>query len=150
MIAVRARCVDGSGCKRYGGNSDTMCFLRQVWAVVLLVVMSVSLVPLPVSADAEAKLPACCRRGDGKHGCAMSGMRTEPVSSGPAWKATSRCPLFPNGSVSPVASNSAVTGAPLGLITLILRELHVAAMADAQYRVSFSRTRQKRGPPVLS
>jgi hypothetical protein len=75
----------------------------------------------------------------------MAGM--DDQASGPSFRADSRCPMFPSSSAAPIAS---VTGAPVpstNQIASVATQLNRPEQAEAQYRVSFSRSRQKRGPP---
>jgi hypothetical protein len=121
--------------------------MRRVWAVMLVVLFSLSLIgPAISAANPESNLPACCRR-DGKHHCAMMTMRSA-TSSGPV-VAGARCAAFPSLSTVPVTNFVAVP--PV---------VRTANFAPAQMPVfrpqtrcytpeSFSRTRQKRGPPTF-
>ena len=120
--------------------------VRRISATLLLAAISFPLVALMALASSgpDSGLPACCRK-DGKHKCAMSGMMDE--TSGPSFRATSQCPLFPSSSAAPVCRT---TGAPVpsrqqvcGIATFVSRP----EQAEAQYRISFNRSRQKRGPP---
>jgi hypothetical protein len=93
---------------------------------------------------AEASLPICCRR-DGKHHCAMMGMGPSQGSS--MRTIGEKCPysiappailVLPSFTPSTAASVFAgITKHPAG-----------SAQAEAQRRISFDRTRQKRGPPA--
>ena len=75
-------------------------------------------------------------------------MKTTSVSTGVAWRAVARCALFGEGGVTPAAAK-AIINPPIGFITLALIT-HPAAIeqTEARYRISFSRSRQKRGPPT--
>jgi hypothetical protein len=128
--------------------------LRCLSAILILVLFSSPLMPLVLSADLESKLPACCRK-DGKHRC---GMKSEPASaitrleqpSGAAVKsATRKCSQFPQGGSVPASTKIAVPLPAIGFSPFIIHHPAPAAEAEAQYRVSFSRARQKRGPPSL-
>ena len=110
---------------------------------MLLAIFCISLVnPLLFGSDSDSRLPACCRR-NGAHKCSM----VTPVSSGPGWFAA-RCNSYPGpqpfpppvGAEPAVGSNTdaeLVFGKPPSVNTL-----HGSA-------VSFDRSNQKRGPPVL-
>ncbi len=71
------------------------------------------------------------------------------ASNAVAWRAESHCALFSKGGVTPAAAKAIVTP-PAGSI-MIARISHPSAIEQtaARYRISFSRSRQKRGPPVL-
>lgn len=63
--------------------------------------------------------------------------------------ARSRCPLFPVGVAVPAAPAAEFAPPPTLLFHSVSNYGSVAQQAEAQYRVSFSRARQKRGPPSL-
>lgn len=99
---------------------------------------------------AESKLPACCRR-DGKHRCSMparnmaaTGRRSAQVSITGSF---SRCPLFPGASALPVAAKAVLHAPPLAFAAPVSNSAAVAEQAEAQYRQSYNRISQKRGPP---
>ncbi len=114
-------------------------------ASVLLAAISFMLVPAALFASTDSDVPACCRK-DGKHKCAMSEMGDD--NAGPAMRSSTQCPMFPSHTTA--AQACSVVGAP---VPLHHSEIHItsflksAQQAEAQYRLSFSRTRQKRGPP---
>ncbi|HLY20137.1 MAG TPA: hypothetical protein VKR61_23075 [Bryobacteraceae bacterium] len=121
--------------------------MRRVPALLLLSAFSLALIGPVFSADADADLPACCRR-DGKHHCAM--MTAEPVSSGVTVKAAAaKCPFFPKGgAVLPHSGAAMISGArPAGEPI----PSHTAAVvrAIAGYSFRSNRSHQKRGPPNL-
>lgn len=60
----------------------------------------------------------------------------------------SKCPLFPTGQASP-AGMAFFTAPGETLAAVIAFESWGIAQTEARYRTSFSRTRQKRGPPSL-
>ena len=118
--------------------------MRRAAALLLLALFSLSLAEPVVSAAADSKLPACCRRG-GAHRCTMG---PEGGSSGPALESV-KCPFYPVGqAVRPAPTGGeAYTGsffsAPL------IGHSAVSAKAQIQCHLSFSRAGQKRGPPSL-
>lgn len=99
--------------------------------------------PLFGADAAAASVPACCRR-NGKHHCMMS-MNSSRDSSVPiVWQ---KCPysvtppavlVLPSFTPSPSAS----------IFAGVTRHPAAAAQVEARQRVSFDRSRQKRGPPV--
>ena len=112
--------------------------MRRILASLLLAVISFALVPI---ASAEPDLPACCRK-DGKHKC---GMMDDP--SGTSFRGVSQCPMLPKSNAAPV---SGVVGAPVpgrDQVSTFAAFLKRPEQAEAQYRVSFNRSRQKRAPP---
>lgn len=122
--------------------------MRRAFAVLLVLAFSLPLIaPALASSFAEASLPACCRR-NGKHHCMMPGMMTVSVPS--KYHAVSeKCPYSPSAGTAlmlphalAMDHNPASGAAQAGPAELV-RE------AEAGYRISFHRARQKRGPPQL-
>lgn len=121
--------------------------LRRISAILLLALFSFSLIAPAFPADADANLPACCRRA-GKHHCAMAtGPGGGKTSSGPAFTAGGRCPYFP--SAFPTATNpgSFAIAASRGTFKPLTGHADVIRSIPAHVSVSFSRSHQKRGPP---
>ena len=132
------------------GDYSSMVTMRRVPAILLVFVFSFSLIAPALFVDAESNLPACCRR-DGKHHCGMMArdMAAAP-SSGLAIDALrTRCPFFPNGGAVLPHSGAALlaTSQPAGVS--IVSQIAAPAQAEAGYRISFSRSHHKRGPPSL-
>lgn len=133
--------------------------VRRVPAIVLLVLFNFALIgPVWIGdADSRANLPACCRR-DGKHHCAMSqGAMSEqamsqammPRESGPALSANTKCPLYPAATATTAQDATPLTvSMAQSAISYIVRAAGTT-QNEAGYRISFSRARQKRGPPAL-
>jgi hypothetical protein len=118
-------------------------------AVVLLGLFAFSLIPSGLFADAGSNLPACCRR-DGKHGCSMKNMtavKEEP--SGTAIKSSPKCPFFPKAGAAPGTGKAGAPRLARVAFAFALKAVLRTELAEAQYRVSFSRGWQKRGPPSL-
>lgn len=118
--------------------------VRRVSAALLLAFFGFSLITPELSAsDPESKLPLCCRR-TGKHHCAMT---ESDSSSGPAVQALS--PTYPTAAAVPV--NSVVSLSAISLAAFVIPVTRPAIRPHTQSLChgSFSRTRQKRGPPIL-
>jgi len=117
--------------------------------MLLLAVFSFSLIGPALFAGAEANLPSCCTR-TGKHRCSSMSSDAQDSPSGPAVQGLrQRCPYYPNGGAVPVHSYVALReSSPVSFASLHSHPA-VHAQTEARYRVSFSRSRQKRGPPVL-
>jgi hypothetical protein len=121
---------------------------RIIAATLLLVFAGNTALPA-LFADPESNLPACCRR-DGKHHCAMMDMvGMDQHDGGAYWKSTpQRCTQFPKGG----ASLCAVKIAPQRtseIGPIVASHPTVAAQTEVLYRISHSRSREKRGPPSL-
>jgi hypothetical protein len=124
--------------------------VRRSWAIVLLAVFSFSLIGPAVFASPDAKLPSCCTRG-GKHHCSSMSGDARESSSGPSVTETrQRCPYYPTGSAVPVHSYAALRESSQVFFAALISHPANHAQTEARYRTSFSRSRQKRGPPVLA
>ena len=133
--------------------------MQRVSAVLLLLLFSLSLTATFALADSESKLPECCRRA-GKHHCASMasmdpGMEASmqdgmQQSSGPAVRpAAAKCPYSPHGGPSSPYGKIPLARAARIVVAPLVSHPAGAAQTEALYRISFSRVRQKRGPPSL-
>jgi hypothetical protein len=114
-------------------------------ASLLLALFSLPLISPALLVAAESKLPACCRRA-GIHGCSLTGQQSAP--SGPAFNAT-RCASFPGVPAVPVTAKLAgLVKTSYAIFACIVPHPSALAQTDALYRISYSRTSQKRGPPA--
>jgi hypothetical protein len=121
--------------------------MRRALASLLLALFSFPLALPMLRADAASSLPSCCRR-EGKHKCSMDSGSAE-TPSGPALRAMQpKCSNYPSASTVP-GSYVALLKASPSIGASLLRYPSVEAQTEAQYRISFSRSRQKRGPPTL-
>jgi hypothetical protein len=122
--------------------------VRRIAATLLLLTFSIALItPVLSASDPESKFAPCCRR-NGKHHCVMTGLESEP-SSVPTLQAP-RCASYPAATV--FAANPLVSLPPISMAGIAAPLYHPAVRPQAQslWRGSFSRTRQKRGPPLVS
>jgi hypothetical protein len=117
--------------------------VRRFPAILLVAIFGVSLVGPALVADGSTNVPACCRR-DGKHHCA----KTDLPGAGSAVVAP-RCAEFPDAAAFPLHFDNALPRGSQLVFGVILQYPAIAAQAAAGYRISFSRSRQKRGPPSL-
>jgi len=121
--------------------------VHRVWAYLLVLIFGFSPVAPALLADDSANLPACCRRL-GRHHCELMAAQF-PV--GVALKGV--CDLygrFPAALAPPECAKAAFCNAP-GTVSAALASRPAAAeQSQALYRVSFGRSRQKRGPPSLN
>jgi hypothetical protein len=122
--------------------------MRRISATFLLAVLGfTAAIPL-VFADPESSCPVCCRR-DGKHHCAMMAAQQDS-SAGPALRAVrATCPYFPSSGPVPVYSGGAEPEASPAIFASLISHPAVQAQSEARYRISLTRTHQKRGPPIL-
>ncbi|HEY6448950.1 MAG TPA: hypothetical protein VIY53_21025 [Acidobacteriaceae bacterium] len=120
--------------------------MRRALALLLLVGFSFPLIaPLFASAPSEASLPACCRR-NGKHHCAMGA--SVVVSSRYATVAA-QCPYSPFAGLAFMLPHGFTGHAQLAAEVQAPGPAAIVRDAEAGYRISFDRSRQKRGPPLL-
>ncbi|MGA3190547.1 MAG: hypothetical protein ABSF22_25870 [Bryobacteraceae bacterium] len=122
--------------------------MRRALASLLLVLFTFPVIDLILRAETPSSLPACCRLS-GKHHCSMDSARDS--SSSPAVKPISqKCLYYPatisvsgEGNVALLSGRQAIFGSSLSQAAIL-------AQTEARRRVSFTRSRQKRGPPALS
>jgi len=124
--------------------------MRRLLSIFLLAVFGLPLV-LPLFAlgqDADAGLPACCRR-NGKHHCMMSmGERSQLASHDQQFRGpVEKCPYCP---ASLVASHPNPLAAPTAqaIFAQIVSQPTSAAQPESKWRIARDRSRQKRGPPL--
>jgi hypothetical protein len=117
--------------------------MRRALASLLLALFSFPLILPVLRADAASNLPACCRR-EGKHHCSMDSLPKYQEGISPIQP---KCSNYP--STIAVPGNIAFLENPPSVCVSLLTYPPLQAQAEAQYRVSFSRSRQKRGPPAL-
>jgi hypothetical protein len=126
--------------------------MRRALASLLLALFSFPLIGPMLHADDDSSLPSCCRR-NGKHHCSpggSTGLVSGDTASSPALKAIQpRCSNYPLMIAVPRGSSVAFLKNAPSIGASLVSYPSVEARTEAQYRVSFSRSRQKRGPPVL-
>ena len=120
--------------------------MHRVAAILLVAVFSFSLITPALPSDTASNLPECCRR-DGAHHCALQ--MGSDTSNGVNLIAP-KCPQFPtvpllqmHGHPGLFSTSSLQTG------ELLAAYVAEQARLEAVYRISYSRTSQKRGPPDL-
>jgi hypothetical protein len=119
---------------------------RRALASLLLALFSFPLIAPLFAANAASQLPACCRR-DGKHHCAM--LSGDMESPAPTFQAIRpKCPYYPSTPTFSSEENVAILKSSPATFTSLLSNPAVPAKTEACYRVSFSRSHQKRGPPA--
>lgn len=119
--------------------------MNRLVASLMFVLFSFSLIS-PALADVDSNIPACCRKA-GRHACERAGHRHQ--ASGPQF-ATDHCPQFPGARAIPASAK--IAGSALTTYTYFVTlasQPARQAQTQALYRISHSRTGQKRGPPSL-
>jgi hypothetical protein len=116
--------------------------MRRTIALSLLLLFGWTLVAPLWARDAEANLPACCRR-HGEHHCSMGalggGQRALPIVH-------EKCPHSP-ASASAVHSPTFKPEAAELFYAEVVSHPARAPQTEALYRLSTLRSHQKRGPP---
>jgi len=126
--------------------------VRRAVSITLLLLISLPLIsPLLAESVGSSALPACCRKG-GMHHCTLPAMADSSSSNTtPHFSVIhERCPYSPATVQTTIHGNAlfyndnATTLTPHDNIALRI------AQEEAHYRISFDRSRQKRGPPSQS
>jgi hypothetical protein len=118
--------------------------MRRALASLLLAVFSFPLI-VPILRVDAANLPSCCRR-EGQHRCSMDSASTYQEGLSPIQP---KCSNYPSTLAVRGDRNVAAVKDSEAISASLLSYPSVQARTEAQYRVSFSRSRQKRGPPAL-
>lgn len=122
--------------------------MKRLSAFLLLGLFSYLLIVPALFADSDSSLPACCRK-DGKHHCSMSSMDATDDAGATVKSVASKCPVFPTGRSAPASAKFGTPVPSQDFEAPIASYPTVQAQAEIQYRVSFDRSSQKRGPPSL-
>ena len=123
--------------------------MQRVLAALLLGLISFGLIAPAVSADVLSQLPACCRV-HGKHHCAMKHATAGHFSAESGVSVSSvdeKCPISFQGGMLGFHSQTIWLSGGQIFFGCILNHPAIQAQTEARYRISFSRSRQKRGPP---
>jgi hypothetical protein len=113
-----------------------------------LAAIGFSLIAPGVLLDAASNLPACCRRS-GAHRCTMNMDEAASNSGMPAQAIRQTCPSFPVAIAAPACANLALPRPSAAVFAALLSHPSIQFQTEARYRVSFSRSHQKRGPPAI-
>jgi hypothetical protein len=126
--------------------------LRKLLAISLLALLGLPYLQslMALTPDGGANLPACCRR-NGKHHCMMSmAERTQFTSRTSHFQAPAeKCPYWP-AIITISQSNTFVLPAPQATFAELIAHPAITAQTESKRRISFNRSRQKRGPPSPS
>ena len=121
--------------------------MRRISALVLLSAMAFWMATPLLASGTPDDLPACCR-ANGKHKCMM--MRSGAGAEGDAPSIAEKCPFLPCIAIRAI-HGPAAAAAHAGLSTFAFLTDQPAAQPQEEVllRISFARTRQKRGPPAF-
>lgn len=127
--------------------------MRRVFTFLLILQFGLGPLSVLLPANAESRLPACCRR-DGAHHCAMSGgVNAGPVKTLPRSTSVltvpSHCDHFPSSMAAFVTPVHALT-APAVRLPILPAESETPAARQAAPRWIQIRTRAGRAPPSSS
>ena len=117
--------------------------MQRLLALLMLWIVSFPLMAPAALANDASNLPACCRRA-GKHHCLPQKGQTR---SGPSLH--SRCACFPLSHSGAVNIQTALPRPNAAQIGSLLNLAGTRAQTEVLGRISFARSRQKRGPPSL-
>jgi len=115
--------------------------MRRILGFLLLLVLALPLVAPALGQPAQKKLLLCCLKG-GAHHC----MTAAPTDATPTLRA--QCPACPNQAVAGhadtcIAVQPTQRAASEAVAPLAIRQV------EAGYRISFHRSRHKRGSPAV-
>ncbi len=124
--------------------------LRRASAILVMLGFSFSLCSPVLYSDSESKLPKCCRR-DGAHRCSMMDAKDRLAQApGLGIKSTrAKCPLYPTGKAMPASTKANLPRLMTVSVAPTLSRPTAVEQTEARFRLSFSRSSQKRGPPSL-
>jgi hypothetical protein len=118
--------------------------MRRILSMLLLFVFALPLVAPALGQTAQQRLLLCCRKG-GAHHCTASATM-EDGSPAPTFRA--HCSACPKPAVASHAADSLAVGQVANAASVSISPLRIRQV-EAGYRISFHRSRQKRGPPVV-
>ncbi len=119
--------------------------MRRALSSLLLVALSFPLIAPMLASDAS--LPECCRR-DGKHHCAQSMGDSSSNGEVSLQAIAERCGSFPKA-IAAIDGSFTIPRNSSRVLAVIVIHPAIQFQTEARYRIPFSRSRQKRGPPVF-
>jgi len=118
--------------------------MRRLLSIALLFVLALPLVAPALGQSAQQRLLLCCRKS-GAHHCITSAT-TEDGLPAPTFRA--HCPACPQSAVTGHAAGWMIGSAASAAAVAQVNPLRIRQV-EAGYRISFHRSRQKRGPPAF-
>ncbi len=115
--------------------------MRRLLSIAMLLLLTLPLVAPALGQTAQQRLLLCCRKGAVHHCMSITLPTDAPVVQ-------EHCAVFPKASVANHAGGWMVGGAVADHRGEAVEALK-ARQVEAGYRISFHRSRQKRGPPVV-
>ena len=116
-------------------------------AAILTVLFSWLIIAPAFAQSGANTLPACCRKG-GKHECALHHTEQPGASDRAVTSISDKCPFAPHSMVASQAHHHGLNTSR-AIFAGLVRHPAVSPQTEAAFRVSYDRSRQKRGPPSL-
>jgi hypothetical protein len=113
--------------------------MRRILSIALLFVFALPLVAPALGQTAQQRLLLCCRKG-GAHHCITSATEGTPTLH-------EHCAASPSAAIAGHATNWIIGDASATSVAAEINPLRIRQV-EAGYRISFHRSRQKRGPPA--
>jgi hypothetical protein len=127
--------------------------VRRASAISLLMTICFSLIVPAVVAESQPNLPTCCRK-TGVHHCSMGSMGSAAKDEAPVGESSVRairrsCSAFPSATAVPATAHVAFVKDSSAIFAAPVSRLSIQFQTEVLFRISFSRARQKRGPPTI-
>jgi hypothetical protein len=124
--------------------------LRRASAISLLLTICFSLIVPAVFAESQPNLPTCCRK-TGVHHCSMASMAKDeaPVGESSVRAIRRSCSAYPVATAVPATAHVAFLKDSSAIFAAPVSRLSIQFQTEVLFRISFSRARQKRGPPII-
>ena len=119
--------------------------MRRAITHSLLLIFSWMLFAPFIAGNADANLPACCRR-NGKHHCMMRGMERLGGKGTGLASVSERCPRLPGGTGAIQSAKFMPEAVRQFHSTVVCQPVSVAR-STVSFGASFLRSHPKRGPP---
>jgi len=120
--------------------------MRRALASLMLALLSFPLIAAVLLAETAPDLPSCCRR-NGEHQCTLKA-HDASLTDGSALQLVQRCPAFPIAPAVMADAAAAILRTPSAIFAGLVSHPAIQRQTEALGRISFSRSRQKRGPPA--
>jgi len=125
--------------------------MRKLVSILLMLVCGLQAAPLSAGSSMGDRfnVPACCRR-NGQHHCEMSmAERAQSAGSERAFRLPpEKCPYCPAAMIG-AHGHSFTLPTSQAVFAALVAHPAVFAQTQSRLRISETRSRQKRGPPVL-
>lgn len=119
--------------------------MRRALASLLVALFSFPLIDAVLLADSAPDLPSCCRRS-GAHHC-VTDKHDSASPDAAAFRLFQRCPAFPVAQAVTGDTATAILRTSSAISAGLVSHPAIQRQTEALGRISFSRLRQKRGPP---